>query len=156
MAETSGPARTGATDTKAAPRPVPGWQHGVRIAYRWALALFLLMGVVQIFLAGLGVFSLHGRELEADGGAFDPHRSMGFTMAGVALVILVLALIGRVGVRSTVLAAVVLVLAALAQSLLAGLADHGAFWGGLHAFDGLLIIGLAGYQFGSASRATTP
>jgi hypothetical protein len=33
------------------------------------------------------------------------------------------------------------------QSLLAGLADDHAVYGGLHAFDGLLILGIAGYLY---------
>jgi hypothetical protein len=58
--------------------------------YRWLLLGFLLLGVVQIFLAGLGVFSLQDQTLGGAGGdtAFAPHRAVGFTMAGVALLIL--------------------------------------------------------------------
>ena len=39
------------------------------------------------------------------------------------------------------------VLTSLVQSLLAGLADDHAIYGGLHAFDGLLILGIAGYLY---------
>jgi hypothetical protein len=42
---------------------------------------------------------------------------------------------------------VLVVLTSLVQSLLAGLADDHAIYGGLHAFDGLLILGIAGYLF---------
>jgi Family of unknown function (DUF6220) len=117
--------------------------------YRWALTLFLVAGAVQIFLAGFGAFS----------GGFDAHRGLGFGMAGLAVVILVLALVARVGTRDVVLAVVLVLLAGAVQSLLAGLGEDGAFWGGLHALDGLAILGIAGFLQGAAIRrvrAATP
>jgi len=117
--------------------------------YRWLLLGFLLLGVAQIFLAGLGVFSLQDQTLGGSGGdtAFAPHRAVGFSMAGVAVLILVLALIARAGARAITGAAVLVVLTSLMQSLLAGLADDHAVYGGLHAFDGLLILGIAAYLY---------
>ncbi len=82
-----------------------GLRRGALIGYRWVLLAFLLLGVVQIFLAGVGIFSLDGQELGATGEtAFNPHRSLGFGMGGLALIILILALIARPGARSIVLA----------------------------------------------------
>ena len=118
------------------------------LGYQWVLLAFLLSGVAQIFLAGLGVFRLQGHGLVAGGDtAFAPHRALGFTMAGIALVILVLAAIARPGARAIALAAVLVLLTSFMQSLLAGLADNHAIYGGLHALDGLLIIGIAGYLY---------
>ena len=48
----------------------------------------------------------------------------------------------RPGARAITGAAVLVVLTSLVQSLLAGLADDHAIHGGLHAFDGLLILGI--------------
>jgi hypothetical protein len=110
--------------------------------YRVVLAVFLLAGAVQIFLAGFGVW----------GGGFDPHRVLGFTMAGIAVVVLVLALVSRAGTRDVVLAVVLVLLAGGAQSLLAEAGSSGAFWGGLHALDGLAILGIAGFLHGAAIR----
>ncbi len=112
--------------------------------YHW-----LLLGVVQIFLAGLGVFSLQDQTLGGAGGdtAFAPHRAVGFTMGGVALLILMLALIARPGARAITGSAVLVLLTSMMQSLLAGLADDHAVYGGLHAFDGLLILGIAAYLY---------
>jgi len=117
--------------------------------YHWLLLGFLLLGVVQIFLAGLGVFSLQDQTLGGAGGdaAFAPHRAVGFSMAGVALLILVLALIARPGARAITGSAVLVLLTSMMQSLLAGLADDHAVYGGLHAFDGLLILGIAAYLY---------
>ena len=59
--------------------------------------------------------------------------------------ILVLALVARAGRVAVAGAAALVVLTNLAQSLLAGLADNHALFGGLHAFDGLAIIGIAAW-----------
>jgi hypothetical protein len=122
--------------------------------YRWLLPGFLLLGVAQIFLAGLGVFRLQDQTLAGAGGdaAFAPHRAVGFTMAGVALLILVLAVIARPGARAIIGSAVLVLLTSLMQSLLAGLADDHAVYGGLHALDGLLILGIAGYLYAWSRR----
>ena len=53
----------------------------------------------------------------------------------------------RPGARAITGSAVLVVLTSLMQSLLAGLADDHAIYGGLHAFDGLLILGIGGYLY---------
>jgi hypothetical protein len=141
MTDAPGPAST-------APRPATTRGPLLEI-YRWALTLFLVAGAVQIFLAGFGAFH----------GGFAAHRGLGFGMAGLAVIILVLALVARVGTRDVVLAVVLVLLAGAVQSLLAGLGEDGAFWGGLHALDGLAILGIAGFLQGAAIRrirAATP
>jgi hypothetical protein len=127
-------------------------RRGAAAGYRWLLLLFLVAGVVQIFLAGLGVFHLHSYGLDDPAGdsALDPHRTLGFAMGGIAVLILVLALFARPGARQVVLAAVLVLQTVLLQSLLAGLGDDSAVWGGLHALDGLLALGVAGYLYGVA------
>jgi len=124
--------------------------------YRWLLLLFLVVGAVQIFLAGLGVFHLHAYGLDAPAGdsALDPHRTLGFAMGGVALLILVLAIVARPGARAITWAIVLVVQTDLLQSLLAGLGDDSAVWGGLHALDGLLALAVAAYMYGKAIGLT--
>jgi hypothetical protein len=130
-----------------------GARRGAFVAYRWTLLVFLVLGLVQIFLAGTGVFALHGRELGTAGEtAFSPHRVVGFIMSGVALVVLILALIARPGTRHLIGAAVLVVLTGFAQSLFAGLGNDASFFGGLHALDGIAIIGLAGFLHASTIR----
>jgi hypothetical protein len=53
----------------------------------------------------------------------------------------------RPGARAITGAAVLVVLTSLLQSLLAGLADDHAVYGGLHAFDGLLMLGIGDYLY---------
>jgi Family of unknown function (DUF6220) len=122
-------------------------------AYRWLLRIFLLLGVVQFFLAGLGVFDLHGQKLGAsDEHAFDSHRLLGFILAALTILILVAALLARMGTRVVVFCVVLLLLSGVVQSVLADLGSDTAFFGGLHALDGLAILGLAGFLHASSGR----
>jgi len=114
-------------------------------AYHWGLGVFLACGAVQVFLAGLGVFSSTG-----DPG-IDPHRWFGLALAGVALAVVILAAVARAGARAIVLSVLIFLLVFLAQGFLAAWGrDTSAWFGGLHALDGLLIIGLAGYLFATS------
>jgi hypothetical protein len=116
----------------------------MRAVYRWGLLLFLGAGVVQIFLAGLGAFKLlHG----AGDPALDPHRTLGFVMAGMAILILILTLIARPGARAIVGAALLVLMTSFLQSLLAGLADDHVVFGALHATDGLFILVIPAYLY---------
>ena len=126
-------------------------RRAAQAGYRWLLLAFLVLGAVQIFLAGLGAFRLDNTGVSGDT-AFAPHRAVGFTMGGVALVILLLALIARAGLRAVVLSAVLFLLAFLAQSVLASLADHSVAFGGLHALDGLAILAIAAFLYLRARR----
>jgi hypothetical protein len=128
-----------------------GLRRAAQAGYRWLLLAFLVLGAVQIFLAGLGAFRIDNLGVSGET-AFAPHRAVGFTMGGVALVILILALIARPGTRAVVLAAVMFVLAFLAQSVLASLADNTVLFGGLHALDGLAILGIAAFLYLAARR----
>ncbi len=140
----------------AAATPVTALRRGAFRVYQWMLLAFLLAGVAQIFLAGLGVFRLQDQGLEAAGDtAFAPHMALGFAMAGIALLILILAVIARPGARAIAGSAVLVLLTSLMQSLLAGLGEDHAAYGALHALDGLLILGIAGYLYARARRRET-
>jgi predicted anti-sigma-YlaC factor YlaD len=134
--------------TRSPSSDVTGPRRAALTGYRWLLLAFLLAGVAQVFLAGLGVFRLQDQGLAAAGdSAFAPHRALGFSMAAIALLILVLAVIARPGARAVAGAAVLVLLTSLMQSLLAGFAEDHAVYGALHALDGLLILGIAAYLY---------
>jgi hypothetical protein len=136
-----------AARTPAAPR------RGPLQAYLWAVVVFLALGVLQIFFAGLGVFSLDGRQVGSPGEtAFDPHRVTGNTMGIVAIVILVLALVARAG-RTSVILSLVLVALMILQSVLAELGTDVAAFGGLHALVGIGLLGVAGRMLAVARAA---
>src|ERR1700685_975554 len=115
-------------------------RRGAISAYRWLVLGFLLAGGIQIFLAGLGVFSFRDQDAAAGSSAYDAHQTLGFTMGGIGGVILIAALMPRPGVLLTCLAGVLVLQTVLVQSLLIGLAGDAALYGGLHALDGLLAL----------------
>jgi len=121
-------------------------------AYRWALLVFLLAVAVQIFLAGLGVFSFGNGDRAGGDHAFSAHQGLGFAIAGASILLLVLAITARAGRLALWLAVALVVQTCLLQSLLDGLGDDSAVFGGLHALDGLLIAASAGIQYVLARR----
>ena len=139
------------TGTSGTTAPAPGGTRspspGLYQAYHWTLGVFLVGGAVQIFLAGLGVFS------SGDDPGIDPHRFFALVLAGIALVAVVLAALARAGGRAIGLSVLLFLLVFFAQGFLAAWGrDLSAWFGGLHALDGLIIIGLAGYLFGSSTQ----
>ena len=126
-------------------------RRAAQAGYRGLLLAFLVLGAVQIFLAGLGAFRIDNLSVSGDT-AFAPHRAVGFAMAGVALLILILALLARPGVGAVLASVVLFLLVVLVQSLLAGLADGTVWFGGLHALDGLAILGIAAFLYLAARR----
>ena len=142
---------SGSTTPPADGRALTGAGAGADKAFAGLLAVFLVAGLVQIFLAGFGVFDLLGGEGE-DGSSFDPHRTLGFTMGIVALLLLLLALIARVDATTMLLAFGLAVMTAGLQSLLAELGEDTALIGGLHAVNGLALLGLASYLRVAAQR----
>jgi Mn2+/Fe2+ NRAMP family transporter len=142
---------TSAVQTRS-PSELSGVRRIAQAGYRWLLVLFLVACGAQIFLAGLGVFSFGGGDSAGGASAFDAHRALGFALGGAAVLILIVALLARPGVLPLVLAGLLVVQANLLQSLLAGLADNTALYGGLHALDGVLILASAGVQYALARR----
>ena len=62
------------TPADPAATPLTGVRAAADRAFMWGLALFLLAGVVQIFLAGMGIFDLDGAataEVAATGSTAD-------------------------------------------------------------------------------------
>ncbi len=131
-------------DRDQAARPRSRW---ARSAYRWLLLVFLLAVAVQIFLAGLGVFSYGDGDRAGGDHAFTAHQGLGFAIGGGSILLLVLAIVARPGKPALWLAVALAVQTNLLQSLLDSLGDDSAVFGGLHALDGLLIAVSAGWQY---------
>jgi hypothetical protein len=129
-----------------------GRRRAARAGYRWLLLVFLVAVTVQIFLAGLGVFSFDAGDRAGGDHAFGAHQGLGFALAGVSILLLVLAIAARAGRLALWLAAALVVQTCLLQSLLDGLADDTAVFGGLHALDGVAIAASAGVQYALARR----
>ena len=135
---------TSVQDHDQAARPRARW---ATTAYRWGLLVFLLAVAVQIFLAGLGVFSYGDGDRAGGDHAFSAHQGLGFAIGGATIVLLVLAIAARAGKLALWLAGALVLQTCLLQSLLDSLGDSTAVFGGLHALDGLLIAVSAGWQY---------
>jgi hypothetical protein len=138
-------ARTESSAASARARPaVGGIRRAGQVALPPLLMLYLGLGVVQIFLAGLGVFSLDGEQLGGtDETAFGPHRFVALLMTVVALLV-VAAAIARPGRQVVIMAVSLLLLVAVVQGVLASAGEDTALFGGLHALFGIGSLGLAG------------
>jgi Family of unknown function (DUF6220) len=120
------------------------------LVHRVLVGLWLLGAFLAFFLAGLGLFETtthskleSGAVKVATSSRFDPHRITGDVEILIALLILIAALVARQGRRHVGLSALLFGLM-IVQALLAGAGvDNGAFWGGLHPVNGLIMIGLA-------------
>ena len=92
--------------------------------------LFLGLALIMFFLAGLGTF----------GEGFDAHLAVGRAMLIGALLLLILAAVGR---REALVASAVLFGLMILQSALAGIGEDVSFIGALHPVNGLLILFVA-------------
>lgn len=123
--------------------PVAAPAGGAARAHSILALTFVAGAVIQFFLAGLGAFKFDN----ADSSAFDPHRIMGDLLTLFALIILILAVVGRREARQ---ASVVLFVLMIIQQVLAGAGESTPILGALHGLNGLFILGAAG--FASAGR----
>lgn len=97
-------------------------------------AVFVGCVVIQVFLAGLGVFD--------DPGSFVTHREFGYLIGMFTLVLLILALVARSPRRITGYSALLLIQFAL-QSVLIGLRVEAPGLAALHPVNGFLILFVA-------------
>jgi hypothetical protein len=102
-----------------------------RRALPFAAGAFVACAIIQVFLAGLGVFD--------DPSSFITHRNFGYTFGWLTLVILVLAIVGRSGRRLIGLSALLLVLFSLQSVLIALRTDFPAV-AALHPLNGFAIL----------------
>jgi len=115
-----------------------------RTAYPLVAGLFVACAVIQVFLAGLGIFD--------DPNAFVTHRNFGYLFGWLTLVLLVIALVGRMPRRYVGLAVLSLVLFAL-QSVFVALREDMPALAALHPLNGFLILGTATYAAWASWKA---
>jgi len=146
-----------------------GVRSGARSVLKWFSPLYVVLIIVQIFLAGEGVFRLR-TVYDSDtckkavcGGSttLDPHRFLGFVLTQpLAILFLIAALLAwypDTRVRIVTVAAPILT---FVQLVLAGI---GKWVGGLHVLNGVLILGMYGWltyrlrqEQAASARALTP
>lgn len=128
-----------------------GARRGADTAFAYLAALLVLALLAQVFLAGFGVFDLHGRSLE-DADSFEAHEVLGHILGAVALVMLILAIVARTSKFAIWGSLALVVFIEVVQTMLAGAGDDHAWVGGLHALDGGLILVFALFLHLSSRR----
>ena len=107
-------------------------RSSARQAYPFVAALFVAGVVVQVFLAGLGVFE--------DPRTFLTHANFGYTLSVLPLVLVILSVAGRSSRRITAMSGLLIVLFLLQSVFVALRADLPAV-AALHPLHGFLILG---------------
>jgi len=129
-------------------------RQGARSVMKWFAALYVVLIVVQVFLAGEGIFGLNNIKHSDDcdknpaicaggSGTLDPHRALGFflTMPG-ALLFLIVALIAWHPNKRIRVVSIVLPFLAFLQMLLPG---FGRWVAAFHPVNAILLLGLFGW-----------
>jgi hypothetical protein len=125
---------------------VAGARGAADKVFAYLAALLVLGVVVQFFLAGLGVFDIAGHKDLENVSQLDPHRMLALFLALLALLMFIAALVARTGKTKIWVSIILVLLIELVQSALAGGGEDHHWLGGLHALNGLIILGLAGWM----------
>jgi hypothetical protein len=119
-----------------------GVRRGAYQVYRVLIALIAAACVVQIFLAGRGVFAIHGGASLDDQKSLNAHRDLGEIIGIGTIVVFLLALVLR-NKRLIVWTFVLALLAEIVQHATA-LPKH-PWVAGLHPVSGVAILGISAY-----------
>ena len=115
-------------------------RRGPLQALRISSMVFGTAVLVQFYLAGSGIFAATGPVKDAS--SLDAHRLLGNILAGLALIVLIIAIIARPPARILIAAIAMLVLTGV-EDLIAGLGDTSAYLAALHPVVAAVILGLA-------------
>lgn len=139
-------------------------RHGAGSVLKWFSGLYVVLIVVQIFLAGEGIFGLYnikhsddcdktGAHCIANSKTLDPHRALGFflTLPG-ALLFLIVALIAWLPDKRARIVSIVAPILTFVQMVLPGL---GRWGGAFHPLNAILILGLYGWLFHTLRRESS-
>jgi len=131
-----------------------GVRRGAGSVLKWFSALYVVAIIVQVFLAGEGIFGMKNIEHSddcnkaaakciADSKTLDPHRALGFflTMPG-ALLFLIVALLAWHPNKRVRIVSIVAPILTFVQMILPGL---GRWGGAFHPLNAILVLGLCGW-----------
>ena len=133
----------------------------LRTIYKWWAALLFVAVIAQIGLAGYGAFNsvnkaedqkiISKHTLE---NGWDPHVGFGYIVFLGAIVLLLLALVARLG-RRWVLASLTVALLVVLEIILAGVGGAVSSLGFLHPINALVIFAVTGLLVHRAWTAKT-
>jgi hypothetical protein len=145
-------------------------RRGATTVLKWFSGLYVVLIVVQVYLAGEGIFGLNviknsedcdkkGADLVAahcvgNSKTLDAHRALGFflTFPGAILFLICALLAWHPNKRIRTISIVVPILA-FVQMILPGL---GRWGGALHPVNAILLLALFGWLFYTLRRETAP
>ena len=134
----------------------------LRTIYRYWAAILLAAVIVQIFLAGLGVFGVVSEAAEGESTVsqdtiedeFTPHAVLGSLILLGGLLLFLISLGARLG-RDRVLWSLGVPVLVFLQIILAGVGEDSKVIGALHVVNALVILGLLGWLAYGAFRRWT-
>jgi hypothetical membrane protein len=110
-------------------------RRNLTLAYGWLAALFVLAVIVQVFLAGLGIFGAK---------TFNPHKDFGWILHTTTIVIFLLSIAGPRTARDMGLAFGLFVLTTVQVSLVGdSIREDAPGVAALHPVLALFVLGLA-------------
>ena len=145
-------------------------RRGAQSVLKWFSGLYVVLIVIQVYLAGEGIFGLDviknsedcdkkGADLVAahcagNSKTLDAHRALGFflTFPG-AILFLIVALIAWFPDKRIRTISIVVPILTFIQIILPGL---GRWGGALHPVNAILVLALFGWLFYTLRRETTP
>lgn len=131
-------------------------REGAAWIYRILITLFTAAVVVEIFLAGLGVFrAMPSEEVsvshETVEDKFSAHAALGDVLGGGSILLLVVIVIAWTG-RRVIGATLGLAILTFIQGFLAAKGEDSPVAGALHAINAFLILGLSSFLAWQAWR----
>ena len=131
-----------------------GVRRVARSILKWFSALYVVAIIVQVFLAGEGIFGLnnikHSDDCDkaaaqciANSKTLDPHRALGFflTLPG-ALLFLIVALLAWYPNKRIRIVSIIAPILTFVQMILPGL---GRWGGAFHPLNAIVVLGLFGW-----------
>ena len=131
-------------------------RRGATSVLKWFSGLYVVLIIVQVFLAGEGIFGLYniehsddcdktGAHCIANSKTLDPHRALGFflTLPGALLFLIVALIAWHPNTRIRTVSIVVPILT-FVQMVLPGL---GRWGGAFHPLNAILVLGLFAWLF---------
>lgn len=120
-----------------------GVRRGAVAVLRYYVPLFIVAVIVQIFLAGEGIFGIKSGPELGDQKTLDPHRGLGYILAEpAALILLVLALLAWFPDRKMRWISIALPFLVFLQDPL----SWGGRWSGaFHPLNAILVLALLGW-----------
>ena len=121
-----------------------GVRRGARAVLKYFVALYIVAVIVQIFLAGEGIFGAEGSPTEDDQSeTLDPHRALGWIITEpLALLLLIVALLAWLPNKRNRILSIALPFILWIQLILP---SAGRWVAAFHPLNAILILGILGF-----------